>query len=105
MFLRVGLAVSALCLMANNDLPPVKFQHNAVPVVLVTVYNTNDDSTCGKAGPGYVTQGCETTVKGAPVITVPNPCTYPEASDEYSYAHLLCHEMGHANGWNAAHDN
>jgi hypothetical protein len=33
-------------------------------------------------------------------ITMPNPCDYP-AGDEY--AALLCHELGHLNGWPATH--
>lgn len=104
-WLKFLLPALALCVMANDSLPPEKFQHNAKPVLLVSVYNTNDDSTCGKAPAGYVTLGCEMTVKGIPVVVMPNPCTYPEASDEFSYAHLLCHELGHANGWNADHNN
>ena len=32
-------------------------------------------------------------------LILPNPCLYPEEKDVDSYAHLLCHEKAHVNGW------
>jgi antirestriction protein ArdC len=31
---------------------------------------------------------------------MPNPCAFPDSD---AYAHLLCHELGHANGWPPTH--
>lgn len=90
----------------NNDLPPEKYQGNAPASVLIIVDNPNSNTSCGVAKPGWFFQGCEeTTEKGVPVITTANPCSYPEVKDPDSYAHLMCHEFGHANGWNSTHDN
>jgi hypothetical protein len=35
------------------------------------------------------------------IITLPHPCLYPNDP----YALLVCHELGHNNGWNAEHNN
>jgi hypothetical protein len=32
-------------------------------------------------------------------IYAPNPCTDKAVDDKNSYAHLICHEMAHTNGW------
>jgi hypothetical protein len=91
----------------NNDLPPVKYQVNPPVSVIIIVDNTNSKDTCGVAEKGWRLMACEGAGQnGVPVLTMPNPCTYPEAQkDPFSYAHLLCHEFGHANGWNSAHNN
>jgi hypothetical protein len=91
---------------ANDDLPPTYFQGNAPPSVVITVDNTNTKENCGVAQKGWRILACEFTGKNnTPIIIMPNPCRYPEAKDENSYAHLMCHEFGHANGWNSDHDN
>jgi hypothetical protein len=97
------LALSSL----SNALPPTKYQGNPPPVVVVIVDDTNSKDTCGVAPAGWRLMACEfETKKGVPVILMPNPCTYPEAQkDPFSYAHLLCHEFGHTNGWNSDHNN
>lgn len=33
-------------------------------------------------------------------ITLPNPCLWPNDP----YAVLVCHELGHVNGWSAKHE-
>lgn len=102
----IGLLFALALSSYNNDLPPVKFQGNPPPAVVLIVDNTNSPETCGVAAPGWVIRACEKPAKhGVPVVTMPNPCTFPEAADIMSYAHLLCHEFGHANGWNSDHDN
>lgn len=101
LFIALGLAHASY----SNDLPPVKFQGNAPPTVIQTVDDTNTKKTCGVAKTGWRFMACEYDKQGVPVILMPNPCSYPEAIDENSYAHLLCHEFGHANGWNADHNN
>lgn len=90
----------------DDSLPPLKYQGNPPASVMIIVDDTNTKETCGVAQPGWRLLACEfDTKEGVPVIMMPNPCNYPEAVDENSYAHLLCHEFGHANGWNATHDN
>jgi hypothetical protein len=100
------LSLAAATAPYSNDLPPEKYQGNPPPSVIIIVDNTNSKNTCGVAQPGWRLMACEFNKKGTPVLLMPNPCIYPEAQkDPYSYAHLLCHEFGHANGWNATHDN
>jgi hypothetical protein len=77
----------------------VRFQHNAT-VILTTADQDGINRAClpdfGAAPEGMKTDACEIGGK----VIAPNPCSYPETD---SYAHLLCHEIGHANGWPATH--
>jgi hypothetical protein len=88
--------------LMNDSLPPIKYQGDASAVV-ITVPDPNQ--VCGPAEKGYVILACEFEKKKTPIIVMPNPCRFPEAQNENSYAHLFCHEFGHVNGWNATHDN
>jgi hypothetical protein len=38
--------------------------------------------------------------KGTPIIVAPNPCL---AAQSDLYAAILCHELGHLNGWPSTH--
>jgi hypothetical protein len=100
----IELLLAVALSVTNDALPPVKYQGNTAAIV-VTIDNPNSKNTCGVAPEGYVTLACAFKKKGAPIVLMPNPCRYPEAADELSYAHLLCHELGHVNGWNSTHDN
>lgn len=51
---------------------------------------------CGPATEGKIKLGCETE---AGELVVGNPCLYPEVNDVKSFAHLMCHEKAHVNGW------
>lgn len=99
MFIGLLLGLSAI----SNATPPVKFQGNTYAVI-VTVDDPNTKDTCGVAPEGYHFMACEfkDDKSGMPIILIPNPCKY-DAIDPY--AHLLCHELGHVNGWNYTHDN
>lgn len=81
----------------SDDQAPLRFRSNNTAIVsFVSVI----EQYCGIAPPGYVFMACETLYKGNPVIFMPNPCAYPDSD---AYAHLLCHELGHVNGWPATH--
>src|SRR5690348_11399041 len=76
---------------------PPEYQHETV-VVLHTVDTQGEiNFICGKAPKGYKTLACNQD--GTKLIYIPNPCLVPEASNYDSYAHLLCHEIGHTEGW------
>ena len=45
---------------------------------------------------GMRTNACDTGER----MVMPNPCNFPDTD---RYAHLLCHELGHANGWPPTH--
>lgn len=44
--------------------------------------------------------GCTLMWPGRPTVVVPNPCAFPWDD----YAALLCHELGHVNGWTHARE-
>lgn len=89
--------------LINSGLPPIQYQGNSVSV-LQTVDNPNTEENCGKAPEGSVILACTHTDKkaGVSTVTMPNPCLF---ADTEFYAKLLCHELGHVNGWNRTHDN
>jgi hypothetical protein len=90
----VVLAFSSLL---SNLLPiPPEYQKET-SVWVQTMSRAELDEKCGTAPPGYVILACGKV--GQPYIYMPNPCGYPEASDTRSYAHLMCHEIAHTEGW------
>ena len=77
---------------------PKQYQGNPDhPVSVIFVWPKDVNTYCGNDTPLERTfLACE---KGGTLI-MPNPCLYPEMKDVDSYAHLLCHEKAHINGWN-----
>lgn len=79
--------------------PPVRFQSDAT-VSLQLSNQAGIDRAChplfGPPPAGMKTDACEVAGR----IVAPNPCAYPDTD---AYAHLLCHELGHANGWPRTH--
>lgn len=56
----------------------------------------------GQDIPDYIIYACYLPKKsflGDDKIISPNPCAYPEARIIGTYAHLMCHEKAHKNGW------
>ena len=84
----------------SNGKPPARFQGHATVTLQVTDQQ-GIDAVChalfGQPPANMKTDGCQTGER----IILPNPCTFPETD---RYAALLCHELGHANGWTMNHD-
>ena len=49
---------------------------------------------CIERGVPFLANACSDQT----LITAPNPCSFAEP-----YARIMCHEMGHTNGWDTAH--
>jgi hypothetical protein len=79
--------------------PPAVFQKDAT-VTLQLSSQARIDASCqamfGKPPSGFRTNACASGHR----LVMPNPCSYPDSD---AYAHLLCHELGHANGWPPTH--
>ena len=58
--------------------------------------NSRCQDLYGKPPSGIRTEACTTAAH----LIMPNPCNFPDTD---AYAHLLCHELGHVNGWPATH--
>ena len=97
------LAAAAAALSApsyyTDQTPPERFRRDTTVRLQITGQD-GINQACHKAfgppPPGMKTDACE--IDGR--VIAPNPCAFP-ASD--AYARLLCHEIGHANGWPASH--
>lgn len=88
----------AMVVMAHasiNDPIPEQYQKNTT-VKLVTMTQEEINKTCG-VSPGFDTIACADI--GGKHIFAPNACLYPEAKDVNSYAHMICHETAHTEGW------
>lgn len=80
---------------------PSQYQHNRT-VILHTMTQDEINKQCGD--PGSTKEGQRLYVIacgdiGGKDVYMPNPCLAPEVSDINSYAHLLCHEIAHTEGW------
>lgn len=80
----------------SSGTPPVRFQGEAVEVV---IYVNDVAPYCGTAPKGYTILACTSMKNETPITVLPNPCAF---NDEF-FAHLACHEKGHALGWPAYH--
>jgi len=93
----VGLAPNSS--LFDDSRPPERFQKEAT-VVLEFADQAKIDEVChprfGTPPAGMKTDACATGNK----IVAPHPCAFAERD---RYAHLLCHELGHVNGWPATH--
>lgn len=74
-------------------LPPKQYQGDTRVQVRFTA---SASAMCGiiKASAGSI--ACAPV--GGDLIIAPNPCTWRDP-----YAKMMCHELGHANGWAAGH--
>lgn len=77
--------------------PPARFQHNTIVPVQFADQSTMG-ITCAKRGGASMlaSMACSST----DLMSVPNPCTVANGG---WYARMMCHELGHANGWAAGH--
>jgi hypothetical protein len=75
---------------------PVQYQGGATFLITVVTTQQELNHYCGIAPVGYRYDGCKLD-NGT--VVVGNPCFYKEAKDIHSFAHLLCHEKAHVNGW------
>lgn len=77
---------------------PHAYRADATVTVVFTRNVQRECEAIGLRGDHNMTKACSYTVGGKTTIIMPNPC--PERGD---YAKLMCHEIGHANGWPADH--
>ncbi|HEX8569373.1 MAG TPA: hypothetical protein VF699_05550 [Caulobacteraceae bacterium] len=84
----------------SDGRPPAQFQGSAT-VTIEVGDQARIDRVChplfGRPPEGMKTDACHTGER----VVLPNPCTFPQSD---GYAKILCHELGHANGWSANHD-
>ena len=83
----------------NDGRPPARFQGD-VNVAMDIRDHAGVAKECqalfGTPPQGMKTNACYTGRK----LIMPNPCSIPQTD---AYAHMLCHEIGHANGWPSTH--
>ena len=94
--MKAMIAASGLLFMQPCERPPVAFQADPPPAVVIFAHPDVVDTICREAsGPIDPTrQILACTNVGDRVILMPNPCLYQDG-----YAQLMCHEASHLNGW------
>ena len=97
--MAAALATVAHSTPYSDSRPPEVFQRDATMTLELANQDEIND-TChalfGAPPAGMRTQACTTGQR----VVMPNPCTFPDSD---AYAHLLCHELGHLNGWPSTH--
>lgn len=102
---RILVALAVLCIVLaialgkkevggfNPDLPPKQYRGDAT---LKVDFTRHASTLCSivKAEPGSI--ACAGI--GSDWAIMPNPCGWSDP-----YARMMCHEIGHANGWGAEH--
>ena len=94
-----ALAAAGPASLYSDSTPPVRYRRDTTVQLQVTDQEGIEQACHPVFGPppaGMKTDACE--IDGR--IVAPNPCRFPDSD---AYAHLLCHELGHANGWPATH--
>jgi hypothetical protein len=81
------------------ELPPEQYQRNTSAAVHFGERFEVTAECQDKVG--HPVAACATI--GGPNIWIENPCDVARFDRGQWYARLLCHEMGHANGWPADH--
>ncbi len=78
----------------TDAVPPARFQSYNVTVRTQFLARSGVDKMCG-------TKRVACTTMDRKLVIMPSPCIY--ADKEY-YAKILCHELGHVNGWGGNHE-
>jgi hypothetical protein len=103
MFLLFAAAAAAA--LAPNSTPftdarpPARFQREAITTLQISDQagiNLTCQALFGAPPAGMKTDACFTGER----MVMPNPCSFPQTE---SYARMLCHELGHVNGWPSTH--
>ena len=102
MLVKVFLSLAALAvyptLVTNNFRVPDQYRGNTTAKVVFTD-KAGIEKHCAKSpNPDLVTVACVNHI-GGHVIFISNPCADKDADDPTRYAHVLCHELAHTNGW------
>jgi len=79
----------------SDGMPPERFRANR-KVMIQFGGQADIERVCGKAPCNMIMLACQPPN----LLMLPNPCKYGP-SDEF--AKLVCHELGHLNGWPATH--
>ncbi len=91
------LSFLAGVLLHMAPLPPVEYIRNRDSVIRF-VEDANTITNCGVSTYGQIV-ACAGVNNDW--IIMPNPCMFPDDP----YARVLCHELGHNNGWPSDHPN
>ena len=88
--------------LISTDVPPARFQGEAVAVTVIATRATID-ARCGEPpAPDTRIIACHYALKdGTHIVILPEACPY--AAREF-YARIVCHEFGHVKGWSRWHE-
>jgi hypothetical protein len=97
--LQLLIAAAVAATPYSDARPPVTLQQNRTVTVEFAGQgriNSVCHSLFGAPPAGMKTNACATGQR----LMLPNPCAFGPSD---RYAALLCHELGHANGWPSTH--
>lgn len=97
MLVKLGLVITTL-MLGVAPLPQPEYRGNN-KVVVTFVTDANTKAACGEAPKDWYIIACAGVNKHRMIL--PNPCQFKDDA----YARVVCHELGHTNGWPADHPN
>ena len=80
--------------------PPERFQRDGAALIIFASIGAVATLCGGPDGEGHAPIGCAGVKDRTPIIIAPNPCL---AAGQDVYAAIMCHELGHVNGWPPSH--
>lgn len=102
--MKALIAASGLMLMPPCERPPVEYQGDSVPAVVMFAHPGVVHEVCSRHStlrPGYIALACTNPANGR--MLLPDPCLFDDG-----YGRLVCHEKAHLNrpdgspGWRHA---
>jgi hypothetical protein len=90
---------------SNGDWPPDRFTRDTTIRVHFVTTQDELDALCGAASEGHTRAGCERSDLFGKMIVLPHPLGRAESASPAWFRRVVAHELAHANGWNATHDN
>lgn len=96
MWAKIAMLLTTLSL-GVAPLPQPKYMGNKI-VIVKFVDDANTKKNCGVASEGHIV-ACSGI--GQDWMILPNACQFKDDP----YARVVCHELGHSNGWPANHPN
>jgi hypothetical protein len=97
-----ALLLAAPAVSQNNSpystaRPPERFQEDGASIVL---FVDDVSKVCGTPPKGRIIACVRKAENGTPIMVLPNPCLVKTEV----YSHIVCHELGHINGWGGRHE-
>jgi hypothetical protein len=96
--IALAIALSGSTLITADLCVPPQYTQDVTALIHFTDQKGIAEHCGVPNDPSLVFVGCTNEINGRE-MWIGNPCRYKEANNPNSYAHTMCHEIAHMNGW------